>query len=625
MHPKAILTSILLLLFVSNIFSQPERWQQRVEYDMFIDFDVKTHQFAGRQVLKYFNNSPDTLDRVFYHLYFNAFQPGSSMDTRNKFIKDPDRRVGNEISNLKPEEYGWHKIESLKMDGNPLQYEVNETILEVKLSRPILPHSTAVFEMKFQSQVPAQVRRSGRFNRDGIDYTMTQWYPKMCNYDYQGWHANPYIGREFYGVWGDFNVWIDIDPRYIIGASGILENWNAVGAGYEPEGAEVNIPSSEKITWHFSAKNVHDFAWAADPDYRHVKLERKDGLMLHFFYLDDEKFGKHWASMPPIMDRVFDYINTHLGQYPYKSYAFIQGGDGGMEYPMATMLSGTAGVGTFIHELVHAWYYGILGTNESLHSWMDEGFTEYFTEEIENWLRTEKLIPGNPVDNPHSSSNLNYIMFSKSGEAEPLSTHADHFNTNRAYGVGAYVGGHVFLTQLDYIMGKKVFDKAILKYFDTWKFKHPNPNDFIRVMEKSSGLELDWFKEYFIYSTKSIDYGVASVERLNRHETKINLQRIGEMPMPIDLVITFRNGKQAVYNIPLDIMRGEKQNEWPAKTYTVLKDWAWANPYYSFTLNEAFRNIKSIEIDNSFRLVDANRNNNKWLNPDSDQSENEDK
>jgi hypothetical protein len=295
------------------------------------------------------------------------------------------------------------------------------------------------------------------------------------------------------------------------------------------------LPAGDKLTWHFTATNVHDFAWAADPEYEHAKISRPDGLTMHFFYLNNEQFKKNWADKLKIMDKVFDYINKHLGQYPYKSYAFIQGGDGGMEYPMATMLSGHAGIGTFIHELVHAWYYGLLGTNESLYAWMDEGFTEYFTEEIENWLRKEKIIGGTYVENPHQSANQNYIHFLQGNRAEPLNTHADHYQTSSGYGVSAYVGGHVYLSQLQYIIGKKVFDSAILRYFDTWKFKHPNSNDFLRIMEKTSGLELDWFNEYFINTTKLIDYGIRTVERPNRQETKIILERLDLMPMPVDL------------------------------------------------------------------------------------------
>ena len=162
---------------------------------MDIDFDVSNHQFTGTQKLNYYNNSPDTLGEVFYHLYFNAFQPNSMMDVRSRTILDPDPRVADRISKLSEEEIGYQRVIKLRMDGKPVDYEVVGTILEVDLPEPILPGSKVVFDMAFEAQVPLQIRRSGRDNKEGIDYSMTQWYPKMCEYDYQGWHANPYVGR----------------------------------------------------------------------------------------------------------------------------------------------------------------------------------------------------------------------------------------------------------------------------------------------------------------------------------------------------------------------------------------------------------------------------------------------
>ncbi len=172
--------------------------------------DVQTNQFTGKQELKYTNNSPDTLNRVFYHLYFNAFQPGSMMDVRSRTIADPDRRVAARISKLKQEEMGYLHAKNLKMNGKAVQFTEVETILEVDLTEPILPNSSVTFEMEFEGQVPVQIRRSGRDNEEGVRYSMAQWYPKMANYDEQGWHANPYIGREFYGIWGDYDVKITL-------------------------------------------------------------------------------------------------------------------------------------------------------------------------------------------------------------------------------------------------------------------------------------------------------------------------------------------------------------------------------------------------------------------------------
>ncbi|HMG16135.1 MAG TPA: hypothetical protein VK590_11845, partial [Saprospiraceae bacterium] len=176
---------ILFLTVFSYTYlnAQCDRWQQSVDYHMQIDFNVKNHRFDGKQELYYTNNSPDTLTKIYYHLYFNAFQPGSAMDVRSLTIPDPDARIGDRISKLNKTEIGYQKIKYLKQNGVDLKYEVNETILEVVLDKPIYPKQTCTLSMEFEAQVPLQIRRSGRDNKEGIDYTMTQWYPKLCVYD----------------------------------------------------------------------------------------------------------------------------------------------------------------------------------------------------------------------------------------------------------------------------------------------------------------------------------------------------------------------------------------------------------------------------------------------------------
>ena len=244
---KAILSMVLAVATVT-LFAQDlaqrkdsERWQQRAKYTMEIDMDVETNRFKGIQKIEYTNNSPDELDMVFYHLYFNAFQPGSMMDVRSRTIADPDGRVRDRISKLGPDEIGYQKIDSLTMNGQMVEFMVEGTVLEVKLPQAIKSGETVTFDMTFEGQVPVQIRRSGRDNAEGVRYSMAQWYPKMAEYDYQGWHADEYIGREFYGVWGEFDVKISIDKDYVIGGTGYLQNPLEIGHGYEDEGQTVNM------------------------------------------------------------------------------------------------------------------------------------------------------------------------------------------------------------------------------------------------------------------------------------------------------------------------------------------------------------------------------------------------
>jgi hypothetical protein len=600
---KQFLVLVVCLTSLTT-YAQSDRWQQRAKYEMDVELDVNTHQFKGSQKLTYTNNSPDTLKKVFYHLYLNAFQPGSQMDVRSRTIADPDARVKDRISKLKPDEIGYEKVVSLKQNGKPLTYEVVGTILEVTLAEPIMPKSKHTFDMQFEAQVPIQVRRTGRNSAEGIDYSMAQWYPKMAEYDYEGWHANPYIGREFYGIWGDFDVKITLDAAYTVGGTGYLQNPDKIGHGYGKK--EVKHKPGSKLTWHFVAPEVHDFVWAADRNYQHDVVKVDKDLELHFLYQADT-LASVWKEMEPLAVRCFEIMNEKFGRYPYKQYSVIQGGDGGMEYPMATLITGErnlAGLlGVTVHEAVHSWFQMILGTNESKYSWMDEGFTTY----AQNIVMAEIL--GSKGD-PHKGSTGSYLNLVKSGLEEPLTTHADHYNTNRAYSTASYSKGAVFLNQLNYIVGKDQFASGMKRYFNEWKYKHPNANDFKRIMEKESGIELNWYIENFVGTTKTIDYAVKSVVE-KEGKTEVVISRIGQMPMPLDVVVTYVDGKTENFYIPLEIMRGEKLEKLYDKT-TLLSDWGWTYPEYSFMLNASYGNIKSIVIDPSRRMADVNPDNNTY-------------
>ncbi|HEY0612866.1 MAG TPA: M1 family metallopeptidase [Chitinophaga sp.] len=605
----------VLLLAVTGLYAQPDRWQQRVNYTMDVKMDVQTNRLNGKQRLEYTNNSPDTLYKVFYHLYWNAFQPNSMMDVRSRELgrkglpngrQDWDARVRDRISKLQPDEIGYQKVLSLKRDGRAQQYKVVETILEVYLDKPILPRSKAVFEMDFEAQVPVQIRRSGRHNAEGVDYSMSQWYPKMCEYDYEGWHPTFYVAREFYGVWGDYDVKISIDKRYVIGGTGYLQNPNQIGYGYEAPGTAVKRPAGNTLTWHFKAPNVHDFMWAADPEYKHI-TQQVDSFTAHFFYLENETTKETWPQLAKMVPKAYAYIKAHYGPYPYKQYSFIQGGDGGMEYPMGTLILGNGKMsglyGVAMHEWMHTWYQMMLGTNESLYAWMDEGFTSFAEDNV-----IHNTIDSLQAENAQAGSYNGYFALVRSGLEEPMSTHADFFNTNFGYSTTAYAKGAVFLEQLGYIIGAQNRDKGLLRYYWTWRFKHPNANDFIRVMEKESGLQLDWYRMFFVNTLKHIDYGI---DTLFEKEGKavVRLRRIGEMPMPIDLMVTTTSGSKVLHYIPLSLTFGEKPQEDNTKRIT-HEWWAWTHPTYDVELGVPLRELSFLEIDPSQRMADIDRYNN---------------
>ncbi|KOY51324.1 M1 family metallopeptidase [Polaribacter dokdonensis] len=574
-------------------------WQQQVDYTMDIDMDVNNYQYKGTQKLVYTNNSPDDLDRVFYHLYFNAFQPGSQMDVRSLNIADPDRRVRDRISKLKPNEIGYIKVNSLKQDGAAVTYETVGTILEVQLQKPIKAGETVTFDMLFDAQVPVQIRRSGRNSKEDVALSMAQWYPKMAEYDFQGWHTPPYIAREFHGVWGDFDVTLHIDKSYVVGGTGYLQNPQEVGHNYADRNQPLNLPEGDKLTWHFKAPNVHDFMWAADPDYNHDILKMPSGPTLHFFYKKtlDGEYLQNWKKLQPQTAELMAYFSENVGKYPYKQYSVIQGGDGGMEYAMATLITGKRKYGSLFgvtaHEMAHTWFQFLLASNESLHPWMDEGFTSYISNKAENQILNENK------ENPHTGSYRGYRTIVDRGYEESLSTHADRYHTNWAYSTASYSKGNIFLSQLEYVIGSENVAKGLKKYFNEFSFKHPTPNDIKRSMEKVSGIHLDWYLNEWTQTTHTIDYGVKSVD-----DKTITLERIGKMPMPIDVDVEYADGTTESFNIPLRIMRGVKPTN-----ATVLQDWAWAIPTYSFNVAKS---VKSVTIDKSGLMADVKLDNNTY-------------
>lgn len=607
--PLLALSLLASLSFAQEIVYKADGyWQQRADYTMEIDMDVKTFQYKGKQTIEYTNNSPDQLNRVFYHLYFNAFQPGSEMDARLQSIADPDGRMVNNIgskeapkfesriSKLTDSEIGYIKVNSLNQDGKPLNYKTVGSVLEVELAEPIEAGDTVEFKMEFDAQVPQQIRRSGRNNAEGVALSMTQWYPKLSEYDDEGWHADPYIAREFYGVWGDFDVKISIDKNYTIGGTGNLVNADDIGHGYTDTEPKIK---GTKLTWHFEAPSVHDFTWAADNEYTHDKLQVENGPMLHFFYKKtmEKDYLDNWKQMQPKAAELMQYFSEHVGKYPYKQYSIIQGGDGGMEYAMSTLITGERSLGSLVgvtaHEMAHTWFQFLLATNEAKHEWMDEGFTSYIS------ALAMDHINGANLENPFKGAYQGYEFLANSGKEQPLTTHADRYALNQSYGISAYSKGAVFLAQLGYVIGKENLEKTIKKYFNDFAFKHPKPMDIVRTAERVSGFELDWYLMDFAQTTNTVDYGIQSVK-----DDEIVLERIGLMPMPIDLSVTYADGTTEEFYIPLRMMRGSKDT-----TASVVDDWAWAYPTYTLKTEKP---VKSVEIDSSELMADVDRSNNMY-------------
>ena len=605
-----IILAGLVHISTNKVFAQCNEWQQRADYDISVEFDVKKHRFEAAESINYYNNSPDTLTRLFFHLFYNAFQPGSDMDLRSQWIVDPDKRIKDRISQLNPDEIGYQNIKAIKVRSTKAEYKVTGTILELPLSQSLLPLDSIEIDIIYDAQVPLQIRRTGRFNSEGVDYSMTQWYPKLCMYDAEGWHPDPYIGREFYSNWGDYHVDITIDSEYCIACGAYQTNSTEVSCNDKSKSGK-----AKKKTWKFFAPSVHDFAWAADTDYRETVYHARHGIDLHCFYLKDNTYQRDWERLAGIIDTALGFIESHYGLYPYKKYAFIQGGDGGMEYPLSTLITGNRPlislVGVSIHELMHSWFQMMMATNELKYPWMDEGFTSFAETETMNYLKGLGIFPGlHLVVNPFQETISEWVKFVLTGQEEALTTHGDHFLSNRAYGRAAYTKGALTLVMLRYIIGTNAFDQGMLNYYKLWSFKHPSSDDFFRVMEKSSNMELDWFRDYWVNTVFPIDYAISEVTSEGK-QTMVKLSRMHIFPLPVELEVTLTDGKRILYYIPLDLQRGYKTFE-PVSNARTLEPWHCVSTEYKFNLPFNKEQIANLTLDAKGEVPDIVSDNNHY-------------
>ena len=601
---KNILFALTLL---STNFVSAQYWQQAVDYTIEVALDHETAQYKGNQTVIYTNNSPETLHKVFFHQYFNAFKPGSEMAIRLKNAGDKNGRFKVDIDSLSPKQQGNLKVSGLTQDGVMAEVVDSETILEVTLPQALAPGESTTFKMSFEGQVPDVIRRAGKNSKEGVAFSMAQWYPKMAEYDYEGWNADPYTGREFHGVWGDFDVKIILDKDFTVAASGYLQNADEIGRGY----SDRKKPKTKKgkITWHYVAPNVHDFTWAADPDYIHDVYPGPNDVTLHFFYKNNPDIIDNWKKLQPITAQLMEYFNKNIGPYPYKQYSVVHGGDGGMEYAMLTLITGNRRFGSLVgvtaHELAHSWFQHILATNETKHEWMDEGFTSFISTLAENEVLEENK------EFPLSGSYRGYYGLATSGVEMPQATNANRYEHNYAYERAAYSKGAVFLGQLGYIIGQDKLFKTLQTYYDEWKFKHPLPNDLRVIAERVSGIQLQWYLTDWTQTTNRIDYAIEAVNATEKG-TEIHLERKELMPMPQEVLIQFKDGSMDLHYIPISLMRGEKENTYDLP-WTQEKDWTWANPKYSFTIDQPKENIEAIVLDPSNLMADIDKSNNYYV------------
>lgn len=607
-------------------------WQQDVYYNIKAFINDSTDIITAKQELAYWNNSPDTLTYVYFHLYQNAFQPDSYLDNlqKNNNVKPVYGKYENQKKGT--------EINSIKVNGSDVKTELDNTILKVYLPQALLPQQSIQFTIDFATYFDSGStrRRMKKFTAAGLKhFDGVHWYPRISVYDNKfGWDTQQHLGKEFYGDFGAFDLELNFPANYIVEATGFLTNRDEVLPKELREKLDIKnfakkpwnskpsilIPynANERKTWKYHAENVHDVAFTADPSYR-IGETYWNGIQCVALVQEQHAIG--WQNAADYTAKIIKTYSEDFGMYAYNKMVVADARDG-MEYPMLTLDGGFDPDyrNLFSHEIGHNWFFGMVGNNETYRALLDEGFTQYLTIWANNKIDGEYEVENKPkskyvqkhLEPTHNRDRYNYfghLRDAVKGEDAFLNTTSDGFNGALAHG-GGY--GHVYhktatmLHNLQYVLGDTLFQNAMKHYFNQWKIAHPYVEDFRNSIINYTKVDLNWFFDQWLETTKAIDYKIKSVKKIrNTEQYKITFERKERMQMPIDFTVVTNDNKKYSYHIP---------NTWFVKSTksTVLPKWyGWdkLQPTYTATITIPGK-IKNVIIDTTGRLADINHLNN---------------
>jgi aminopeptidase N len=601
-------------------------WQQDIQYKIYAIMQEKENRIDGAEELTYWNNSPDTLNYVYFHLYQNAFIKGSYLH---------DLELANNVRPVmgKKEAAGLGiVIDKVDANGTPAKTQLDNTILKVYLPTPLRPGQKVELRISFNTYFDngRTRRRMKMYNAWGfMHYNGVQWFPKISVYDrMHGWDTYQHLNREFYGDYGLYDVTLDFPSNYILEASGELQNRKemlpddlrakldiknfANKKWEEPPSTIIPYIAGQRKKWHFIANNVHDFAFTADPSYR-IGTAYWNGV--ECVALVQEPHAAGWQNAPDYIASIIKTFSTDIGMYCYPKIVAADAQDG-MEYPMLTLDGGSdpGYRGLLVHEIGHNWFYGQVGSNETYRAAMDEGFTQFITawgmrkidgENVvtatpKSWYRRHFTEPVKVLDarvmNSYTSAALNQTE-------TQLNTHSDDFHSALGQGGGygiVYYKTATMLYNLQYVLGDSLFLATIQHYFDQWKFAHPYFEDFRASVTQFTHVDLSWFFDEWFETTKTLDYSVGSIRKIRGTDSfAIKLRRKGEMQMPLDFTVTAKDGEHYNFYVP---------NSWFEKqtSATTLPKWyGWGKLYLSYSAHVSVPSgIKEVHLDTTYRLGD---------------------
>jgi peptidase M1-like protein len=556
----------------------PKYWQQRADYSIKAILDTAAKKLSGTMTIRYTNNSPDTLTRVWMQLDQNLFKPGSVgslLNAEESRFGGGGFQGGFEIPWIVQSQTGMRAAKPLKAPTTvgltqKLRTRVDDTMMEVYLTTPLAPGKTTQFDLQYTFNIPDH--GADRMGRDGTLYELAQWYPRLAVYDdVHGWNTLQYLGQgEFYLEYGDIDYEVTVPAGYIVAGTGTLQNplevltaaqrsrlaaaarsdsiTHIVTADELTSGA-ARPSNSATLTWKFKATKVRDAAWAASPEYLWDVSSWK-GIVANAYYRPSAI--ETWKDAADMSRYSIMEYSTRWFNYPYPQISAVEGPVSGMEYPMVAMEARGESkedlYSVVTHEIGHMWYPMTVGSDERRYAWMDEGFNTFInTFSEEGYFKRD--------DATRRRGETAYVLQNDQAiTSQPIMTYANRYRTGSNLGSLAYVKPSIgLLTLRNKILGPEVFDSAFREYTKRWAFKHPQPADFFRTVEDVSGRDLDWFWRGWFFTTAALDQSVESVTQSSGGVAKIVIRNLGQQVMPVELQVTLADGTSKLLEFPVEI------------------------------------------------------------------------
>ena len=580
-------------------------WQQRVDYRIAATLDVATNRLRGRETIHYVNRSPDRLPYLWLFVEQNLCAPESVTSQLNQ---PPLVFLGSTFDFSCQGFKGGVTLESVSIRGSALTPTVTGTTMRLDLPRALASGDSVDVNIAWHFDVPPQ--GGGRMGHDGPLYEIAQWYPRVAVYDdVRGWNHEPYIGAgEFYLEYGKFDVTLTVPATHIVAATGQLRNPEAVLTPAQRSrlaqarrsetpvaiitreeagnAARTRPVTTGTLTWHFTADSVRDFAFAAGPAFR-WDASSYDGILIETLYRTS---ADKWEEANRMAREAIKYFSEQWYRYPYSHATTIEGPIEGMEYPMLTFVpNGPTRQDTHwvvAHEFGHEWFPMVVGSNERLYPWMDEGFNTFI-----DLANAAKYFKGTPYGDSIEVHPLHlYPDHALPGNEQPMLTKPTEVRD--LFWSGYQKPALMLQTLRNEVLGKDRFDSAFREYIRTWAFKHPTPADFFRLMRDHSGMELDWFWRGWVFTTARLDQAIDSVTQNSDGSGVLHLSNRGSMVMPATLTITLADGSTRVVRLPVEMWN--------------LGD------HFDYRV-PGVSSILEAEIDAGHTLPDIDRRNNRWL------------